>query len=194
MYTNPLVTPSVIAPNVTVVSTNASTNIRRVQLSHPLGAGVQIKYSIGASSTPSINIANNGEVNVNPGSTLRYNATLGSTVSPTIGYVNNLPNPAAPTPPTSTAAPTITLLSTAANGSQRVRLTTTLAGAQLKAIVSNSPGAQPTVVANNNSEFILSTSSRYLRATATVNNVTSAITTYTNPNQTQPNQGSGGPA
>jgi hypothetical protein len=195
MYTNPLQVPSIVAPTVTVVgSTPPATNIQRVRLSHPLGAGVQIKYSTGVGTVPSINIANNGEINVNPGSTLRYNATLSGIVSPTIGYVNNLPNPAAPTPPTSTAAPTITLLSTAANGSQRVRLTTTLAGAQLKVIVSNSPGAQPTVVANNNSEFILSTSSRYLRATATVNNVTSAITTYTNPNQTQTNQGGGGGA
>ena len=182
-YTNPLPVPTVVSPTITLVSTNSATNIRTMRVSHPLGIGVQCKIALGATSVPTTNIANDGTINLPPGQTLRASATLSGVVSPIVNYTNELTNPANnPNPPTATIAPTITLLSTnSSNNSQTVRLTSTLANAELRVVVSNLPGAQPTVLANNNSTYVLTPGTKYLRATATVNNVISAITTYANP-------------
>lgn len=180
-FTNALPVPNVVAPIITLVSTNSATNIRTMQVSHPLGIGVQCKVALSATAVPATNIANNGTINLPPGQTLRASATLSGVVSPIVSYVNTLTDPANnPNPQTSTLAPTITLISTnSSTNSQTVRLTTTLTNAQLRSVVSSNAGAIPTVLTTNNSTFVL-TPNQKLRATATVNNVASAITTYTN--------------
>ena len=180
-FTNALPVPNVVAPIITLVSTNSATNIRTMRVSHPLGIGVQCKVALSATAVPATNIANDGTINLPPGQTLRANATLAGVVSPIVSYVNTLTNPANnPNPQTSTLAPTITLISTnSSTNSQTVRLTTTLTNAQLRRVVSSNAGAIPTVLATNNSTFVL-TPNQKLRATATVNGVASAITTYTN--------------
>jgi hypothetical protein len=178
-----------IAPTINLVSTNTSTNIRAVNItqSQPLA---EIRIILNGTTPPNALYTRGNLINVPPGSILRATATLGTSVSTITTYTNTLGNPANnPNPPTATQAPTITLISTNATAkTQTVRLTSSLPNAQLRIVQSTNPSAIPNVNATNNATFVL-TPNQTLRATATVNNVVSAITSYRNP--LPPNAGSG---
>ena len=88
-YTNTVT--QVPVPTIAFVSTNTQTNIQTVRVSHPI-PGAQIKVSLGVTSTPQSNAANNSTVNVGPSQTLRVNATVAGVTSTIVQYVNNLPS------------------------------------------------------------------------------------------------------
>lgn len=92
-YTNSVT--QVPVPSISFVSTNTQNNIQTVRVSHPI-PGAQIKVSLGVTSTPQSNAANNSTVNVGPSQTLRVNATVAGVTSTIVQYVNNLPAPPPP--------------------------------------------------------------------------------------------------
>jgi hypothetical protein len=82
--------PPVLAPTINLISTNTSTNIRSVNITHsePLA---QIRVILNGTTAPSTIYTLGSLINIPPGSVLRTTATIGSNTSTISSYTNTLP-------------------------------------------------------------------------------------------------------